>query len=60
MSEVILQVYLCPSGQWGGRILRSGIEDGRVAGCDSQEDVEATAIGAGIEFDDVEVLDYIP
>lgn len=60
MIEVILQVFKNTSGQFGGRILRAGIEDGRVTGCASQEEVECQAIEAGIEFNRVEVLDYVP
>jgi len=35
--STILQVFQAASGQWGGRILRDGEEDGRVAGCDSPD-----------------------
>jgi hypothetical protein len=60
MDEVVLQVFKSASGQFGGRILRAGVEDGRVAGCSSKEDVECQAIEAGIEYDRVEVLDHVP
>lgn len=60
MNEVVLQVFKSASGQFGGRILRAGVEDGRVAGCSSKEDVESQAIEAGIEYDRVEVLDHVP
>lgn len=59
-KEVILQVWLAASGQWGGRILRPDGEDGRIAGCSSSEEVEIQAIEAGIKFDRVETLDYVP
>lgn len=60
MDKVILQIFKSASGQFGGRILRAGVEDGRVAGCSSREDVEYQAIEAGIEFDQVEMLDHVP
>lgn len=60
MEEVVLQIWKAVSGQYGGRILRDGVEDGRVAGCTSKDDVECQAIAAGIEFDRVEVLDHVP
>ncbi|HJV75134.1 MAG TPA: hypothetical protein VJ654_12990 [Noviherbaspirillum sp.] len=60
MEEVVLQIWKADSGQYGGRILRGGVEDGRVAGCTSKADVECQAIEAGIEFDRVEVLDAMP
>lgn len=60
MDLVILQIWKATSGQYAGRILRGGIEDGRVAGCASQDDVEYQAVEAGIYFDRVEVLDTIP
>jgi hypothetical protein len=40
--------------------MRGGVEDGRMAGCMSKDDVEYQAIEAGIEFDRVEVLDAMP
>lgn len=60
VEGVVLEVYKSASGQYGGRILRAGIEDGRVAGCSSREDVECQALEAGIEFSRVEVLDAAP
>jgi hypothetical protein len=60
MEEVVLQVFKSASGQFGGHILRASVEDGRVAGCSSKEDVECQAIEAGIEYDRVEVLDHVP
>lgn len=59
-TEVVLQVWQAASGQWGGRILRDGEEDGRVAGCNSQDNVEATAMESGIDYDRVELLDHVP
>lgn len=59
-EETVLQTWVASSGQWAGRILRAGIEDGRVAGCSSQEDVICQAIEGGIDFDRVEPLDHIP
>lgn len=60
MEEVVLQIWKAASGQYGGRILRGSVEDGRVAGCASKDDVECQALDAGIEFDRVEVLDEMP
>lgn len=60
MIETILQVWISESGQYAGRILRGNVEDGRVAGCTSTEDVEYQALEAGIEFDRVELLDSMP
>lgn len=56
----VLQVFKAASGQWGGRILRDGEEDGRVAGCESPDEVEAQAYDAGIDVDRVERLDHVP
>lgn len=58
--STILQVFKADSGQWGGRILRDGEEYGRVAGCDSADEVEAQAYEAGIDVDRVERLDHVP
>lgn len=58
--EVVLQIFKNASGQWGGRILRDGVEDGRVAGCSSAEDVQYQAQEAGIGFDRIEELDHVP
>lgn len=58
--STILQVFQQNSGQWGGRVLRDGEEDGRVAGCDSADEVEAQAAEAGIDVDRVERLDHVP
>lgn len=60
MDETILQIWVSASGQFAGRILRGDVEDGRVAGCTSKEDVEYQALEAGIEFDRVEFLDSMP
>lgn len=60
MKEVVLQIWKASSDQYGGRILRDGVEDGRVVGCTSKADLECKAIEAGIEFDRVEVLDAMP
>ena len=59
-EEVVLQTWIASSGQWAGRIMRGGIEDGRVAGCSSEEDVECQALEGGIDFDRVERLDHVP
>lgn len=58
--EVVLQIFQNTSGQWGGRILRDGVEDGRVGGCSSAEDVQYQAQEAGIDFDRIEELDHVP
>jgi hypothetical protein len=60
MEEVILQIWKAASGQWSGRILRGAVEDGRVVGCASKDDVEHQALEAGIEFDRIELLDSTP
>lgn len=60
MEEVILQIFKNASGQWGGRILRDGVESGRVAGCSSSEDVECQAIEAGIDVTKVEIISHVP
>lgn len=60
MEEVILQIWRADCGQWAGRILRGAVEDGRVAGCTSKDDVEYQALEAGIEFDRIELLDTMP
>ena len=60
MKEVVLQVFMCVNGQFGGRILRDGAEDGRVEGCLTRVDVELQAIEAGINVDRVEIIDYVP
>jgi hypothetical protein len=60
MEEVVLQVYRSVSGQFGGLLLRNGVEDGRVEGCATQEEVELQALEAGINPDRVEVLDQRP
>lgn len=59
-SEVVLQTFKNISGQWGGRVLRDGVEDGRVAGCSSADDVLYQAQEAGIVIDRVEQIDYVP
>lgn len=56
----ILEVFQQTSGQWGGRILRGGIEDGRVAGCATPTEVESQAVEAGIVFSEVRQLHYVP
>lgn len=58
--EVVLQIFKNASGQWGGRILRNGVEDGRVAGCSSAEDVHYQAQEAGIVIDRIEEIDHVP
>jgi len=60
MEEVILQIWKAASGQWAGRILRGDVEDGRVAGCTSIDDVEHQALEAGIVFDRIEKLGSMP
>jgi hypothetical protein len=60
MEAVILQVFRNASGQFGGRLLRDGVEDGRVAGCATQEEVELQALDAGINPDRVEFIDHVP
>lgn len=60
MEEVVLQIWRAASGQYGGRILRGSVEDGRIAGSSSEDDVKCQALEAGIEFDRVEVLDAMP
>lgn len=60
MEKVILQIWNAASGQWAGRILRGDVEDGRVAGCTSKDDVEHQALEAGIEFDRIEMLCSMP
>ena len=60
MDEVILQIWKAASGQWAGRILHGDVEDGRVAGCMSKDDVEHQVLEAGIEFDRVEMLGSMP
>lgn len=60
MKEVILQIWQESSGNYAGRILRGGVEDGRVDSCESKDDVECQAIEAGIEYDRLEVIDQAP
>ncbi|MES2026387.1 MAG: hypothetical protein V4448_12570 [Pseudomonadota bacterium] len=60
MKEVTLQVWQESSGKYAGRILRGGVEDGRVDGCGSKNDVECQAMEAGIEYDRLEVIDQAP
>lgn len=59
-AEVVLQVWKSASGQYGGRILHGGAEAGRVAGCETADEVEAQAAEAGILFHRVETLDAMP
>jgi hypothetical protein len=51
----VLNIYQAPSGQWSGRFIRDGIEQGRISGCDSAEQVQAEAGGddVGMKFDAV-------
>lgn len=56
----ILQVFQADSGQWGGRLLRDGVEGGRIAGCISPAEVEAHAYEGGVDIDRVERLDQVP
>jgi hypothetical protein len=48
-----LHIYRAPSGQWAGKFIQDGEELGRVAGCESAEDVEDAAHECGIQFDEV-------
>ena len=48
-----LVIYRAPSGQWAGKFIQDGEELGRVAGCESPEEVEDAAHESGIEFDEV-------
>jgi hypothetical protein len=49
----VLHIYKAPSGQWAGKFIQDGEELGRVAGCESAQDVEEAAHDNGIEFDEV-------
>jgi hypothetical protein len=46
----VLHIYKAPSGQWAGKFIQDGEELGRVAGCESAQDVEEAAHDNGIEF----------
>ncbi len=59
-SELVLQIWQAPSGQWSGRLLQAGSEAGAVAGGSSAEDVEHAAVEAGIYPDRVEILENGP
>ena len=59
-DDVVLQIWISASGQYSGRILRDGFEDGRVAGCSSKDEVEYQALEAGIGFDRIETIDKLP
>lgn len=53
-----LTVYRAPSGQWSGRVLdEAGEELGRVAGCESADDVVDAAVDAGWAFVGVTIVD---
>lgn len=54
-----LQIYKAPSGQWSGVIIDSdGEEIGRIAGCDSPDDVEIEACNIGEQIDVVERVEH--
>ncbi len=59
-EDVVLQIFRSGPGIFGGRILRNGVEDGRVDGCHSHAEVRGQAADAGIRLDRVEVLDHMP
>lgn len=48
-----LHIYRAKSGQWAGKLLEDGEEVGRIAGCESAQDVESAALDTGIAFDRV-------
>lgn len=53
-----LKIYRAASGQWSGVIIDSdGEEIGRIAGCDSAEDVEEEAYNIGEPIDAVEQIE---
>ena len=53
----VLRIYKAPSGQWAGQLLEDGIELAGVAGCEDEDDVLDAADRAGMEFDQVVVVD---
>lgn len=56
MANLILKIYLAPSGQWSGIIIDADYELGRVAGCADPDEVEQAAYDAGYFFDQVEMV----
>lgn len=54
-GEIILRIYLAPSGQWSGKIFIDNIEIGGIAGYESAEAVEEAAHESGIYPDCIEV-----
>lgn len=56
MSKILLKIYLAPSLQWSGILLDGDDEIGRVAGCDSPQEVEEAAYEAGYDFVCVETV----
>lgn len=51
-----LEIYCAESGQWSGRLVDADeVELGRVAGCDSEDDVERCAVKAGMVFGHISV-----
>lgn len=55
VASVVLQIWRS-GDQWAGRILREGIECGRVTACATRDVLESQAIEAGIDIDRVETL----
>lgn len=39
-----LKIYQAPSGQWSGVIIENGEDVARIAGCESPEEVEESAL----------------
>lgn len=54
-----LKIYRAPSGQWSGVILVGDEEIGRVAGCESPEEVEQAVNDAGQFFDQIELIEDV-
>ena len=58
-NEISLQIYQASSGQWSGIFVTGTEEIGRIAGCESAEEVEDLATESGFIFESVKLIKRI-